>query len=721
MIFRRLRQWSLLPIFALLAGLMLGAGAKGALAAAGKWAKSDLIEARLVAASEGTGNLAQLPLAVEIKIKDGWKTYWRSPGEAGLAPSLDWTGSENLQSAEISWPVPSRFSLFGLQTFGYAKYLALPIAATVREPGKPLELTARLDVLVCADVCVPQNLPVSLSLPAGGAAPGPEAQIVARAQSLVPGGGEAVGLELVSLREVAITDEKGTRKPGLEVVARSAQPFDGADVFIETDPAIQFDAPRLDMSRDGTEATLRLAAISGLPEGQALAGRDAVLTLADGQRGAEFRQTVEVGESVADDAPYARLALMLSLAVLGGLILNLMPCVLPVLSLKLLSVVSKGGQAPARVRMSFLATAAGILASFMLLAAGLAALKAAGLAIGWGIQFQQPVFIAVMALLVVLFACNLWGFFEVPMPQWLGGASAGQGKGLWGDFGTGALATLLATPCSAPFLGTAVGFALAGSIGSIFAIFAALGVGLALPYLLVAAAPRLATRLPKPGRWMITLRRILGFALAATAVWLLSVMAVQVSPELAAGIGLLLIAVIAVLGMHRWRPGVLPRRATWGATLALSLAAVVVPGLGLQEGMAARQTAPGEEKLDWVAFDRARIRALVAQGETVFVDVTADWCITCQANKKFVIDTEEITQALSQVVTMRADWTNPDQTIADFLASYGRYGIPFNIVYGPGDPGGIVLPELLSKSAVLEALKSADRSGAGWKGANNSK
>jgi suppressor for copper-sensitivity B len=386
-----------------------------------------------------------------------------------------------------------------------------------------------------------------------------------------------------------------------------------------------------------------------------------------------------------------------------------MPCVLPVLSLKLLSVVQQGGRERAAIRASFLASAAGIVFSFLVLASAAVALKSAGLAVGWGIQFQQPLFLSALAVVMALFAYNLMGFFEVPLPGFVGRIAAkGTGEGdhhsLWGSFATGALATLLATPCSAPFLGTSVGFALSRGAVEIFLIFTALGLGLALPYLLVAAAPRLVAWLPRPGAWMVWLRRILGLLLAATAVWLLTVIAAQVGVPAAALMAGLLLGLGAVLWLrHRQAP----RHGVAASALAvlLALAAFALP-LGIA---APPRGGPVAESLAWQPLDTAAIAARVAEGQVVFVDVTADWCITCQVNKKLVIDTDAVAQRLDApgVVRMRGDWTLPSDAISRYLESFGRYGIPFNAVYGPGAPEGLALPEILTREAVMVALDKA--------------
>jgi suppressor for copper-sensitivity B len=374
------------------------------------------------------------------------------------------------------------------------------------------------------------------------------------------------------------------------------------------------------------------------------------------------------------------------------------------------------------VRASFLASAAGIVASFLVLAGAAVALKALGLTVGWGIQFQQPLFLTAMAVVVSLFACNLFGFFEILLPRWAQGLPGlGQGPrgpataggaaepSLIGHFLTGAFATLLATPCSAPFLGTAVGFALSRGAAEITLIFAVLGLGLAAPYLAVAAFPALATRLPRPGPWMVILRRILGLALAATALWLLSVLATQVGLASALGVGGLLAALGAVLWLgHARRMGRLPAPAV---AAALALAAFVLPAvLPVPDANAVAQqgdAVAGDPA--WAAMDLGLIPALVAEGKVVFVDVSADWCLTCQVNKKLVLDRGEVLARLGsgEVVAMRGDWTLPNEEISRYLEGFGRYGIPFNAVYGPGLPDGLALPEILTTGTVIEALDRA--------------
>jgi len=699
------------PVLILLALAGVLAAPQAGRAAASSWAEEVQGRVRLISAEQSLA-AAETALGLEFDLQPGWKIYWRSPGDAGLPPRIDWAGSENLKQAEIAWPVPHRFSLFGLETFGYGGQVVLPIDATAEDPAQPLKLRAKVDYLICEEICIPYTADLALDLPPGEGARASQAFLIESFRGQVPGQGAERGLEIADIGLVGSLEA-----PRLQVTARSERPFEAPDLLVEAPPGFLFSPPELSLGAAGHEAELTVA-ITRTNPGQVLEGKPVTVTVTDGTRGIEAEAVARYAAPPAPPAlDPAALAGILALALLGGLILNLMPCVLPVLSIKLLSVAQQGGREARAVRASFLASAAGILFSFMVLATLAVGLKAAGLAVGWGIQFQQPLFLSAMALIMALFAYNLLGFFEVPLPGVVGRLAArpaggdGGGHSLWGNFGAGALATLLATPCSAPFLGTSVGFALSRGAGEIFLIFAVLGLGLALPYLLVAAWPRLVVWLPRPGPWMVVLRRILGLLLIGTAVWLLTVLAVQVGT-----VGALLAAALLLgLGLVLWaRPRLLPDGQRGPRLAASALASLLaVAAIGLPAGFSGSATAPqgaaAVDSLAWRPLDRAAIAGLVAQGRVVFVDVTADWCITCQVNKKLVLDDGDVMAALEGegVVRMRGDWTLPSDEISDYLQSFGRYGIPFNAVYGPGAPHGLALPEILSEDAVLSAMQRA--------------
>ena len=415
--------------------------------------------------------------------------------------------------------------------------------------------------------------------------------------------------------------------------------------------------------------------------------------------------------------PAARsLPAILLLALLGGFILNGMPCVLPILSLKLFGLVQASGKSKRSIRIGALATTAGILASFWALAGTAVLARQAGAAIGWGVQFQQPGFVAFLTVVVLLFSLNLWGLFEIPLPARLArlgdaGASAGAGDGLAGHFASGLFATLMATPCSAPFLGTALSFALGQSGGTIFAVLTAVGAGLALPYLLLAAAPAAAKWMPRPGTWMLTLRGVMGFLLAGAVVWLVFVLAGQIDSVSLALFELGLLGLSFFLWLRQRAEQ--ERRATGIWWL---LAAATAVGLIAFAGRAtpAAHALPGAGgdsvagAVTWIPFDRAEAERLSATGRLVFLDVTADWCVTCKVNERIVLNAPEVVAAFRahDLVAMKADWTNRDDGIARFLAEHGRYGIPFYMLYRPGATPHL-FGELLSAGEVARVINEA--------------
>ena len=691
----------ILPIL-LLAGTF--AYAAPARAAASAWAEGDQARLRLISASDAVGSERAVTLGLQVQLKPTWKIYWRSPGDAGLPPQLDWSGSSNLASAEMRWPVPHRFTLFGLDTFGYEGEVVLPLMMRLNKPGEAADLKAKIRYLVCdPQICVPAEAALALTLPAGPAAPAAEAELIQRFTEEVPGDGRDSGLRLAS-----VTVGRVGNRPGLIVEAEAEPPFAKPDVIVEGPESLSFRAPKVTLMDGGRRARLEVPTETQQANAPGLAGLPLTLTLYDGKRGLEA--AVKPAAATPVGAPI--LVVMLGFAFIGGLILNFMPCVLPVLALKLLGVVGQGGRERAAIRASFLASAAGILFSFLVLAAALIFLKSAGAVVGWGIQFQQPLFLAVLTLILVLFAGNLFGLFEIPLPSWAGGIAQGSGNphhgnSIAGAFAAGAFATLLATPCSAPFLGTALGFAFSRGPVEILLIFAMLGLGLAAPWILVAAIPHLAQVLPRPGRWMVWLKAVLGLALLVTAVWLISVLDLQIGRVASLTMGFLLMVILLVLALAR----ALPLR--WRAAAPIAVLLIAAMQIAVAVGAPVTAASPGQARAGstgpWRAFAEKEIADLVAAGNVVLVDVTADWCLTCQANKALVLESPDVRTRLDapKVVAMQADWTRPDAAIAAYLASFGRYGIPFNVVYGPGAPDGVTLPEILTKDAVLQALAKA--------------
>ena len=679
--------------------------------AATDWLDGPKADIRLISATTAVGELDTIPLGVEVRLEDGWKTYWRSPGDAGIPPFVAWDGSSNLADTRFQWPAPVRFNYYDLETFGYQKSVVFPIQARVAKAGEGVSLRAQLDLLICDDVCIPHTFNAALDLPAGPAQPSEHANLIDRYQNQVPGDGSRAGLVFEG------ADVSGpAAKPLIRAAFRAQTPFQAPDLLVEGHEDAIFSKPRFEFHDQGRLVLASVAAEDAFGEGAPvdLKSDPVVFTLIDGARSIETRAVPSSDGLAAIEVDRLDLGALLSimaLALVGGLILNLMPCVLPVISIKLLSVVSHGGGNPKEVRPGFLATIAGIIVSFLALASLAVGLKSAGLAVGWGIQFQQPLFVIALVIILTLFAANMWGLFEVRLPGKVAdvAVSAGNSHSLGGQFFQGAFATVLATPCTAPFLGTSIGFALSRGPLEIYAIFAALGVGMAQPFILVALVPALATKLPRPGPWMNGLKKFLALALIATAVWLLSVMAVQVSVAAAIVVAALMAAVFVIFAIQARQKTGENSAGVLTAVAAAAILAFAVPTVLPAIGIGARDNAQiAATDTAWVPFDLAAIPTLVSDGKVVFVDVTADWCITCQVNKKRVLDTADIVAAFEQgeVVRMRADWTKPSNEIANYLASFGRFGIPFNVIYGPDAPQGVIMPELLSDDSVYDGLAS---------------
>ncbi|ELI6448168.1 thioredoxin family protein [Photobacterium damselae] len=631
---------------------------------------------------------------LEVKLDKDWKTYWRSPGEGGTAPSINWELSSNLNSVDWHWPLPKRYEFLGVETLGYKHDVIFPMTFHLDDMNKPVFLSGKLTMSSCTSICVLTDYELSLDFNPEKLVPSVDAMVLYnKGNSLVPKPSTAVELTQVSYDEA---------KKIVSIVATNKAGWTNPDVFVDgqSKPVKQtsFLTPKIDVSGEQLIAQVPVSSWFGTPK---LVGEPLSVTITDKDIAVELSKTADNKPVIAlqNDS----LLKVIGLALLGGLILNIMPCVLPVLGMKLSSVISAKGLERRQIRAQFIASALGILVSFWLLAGFLALLKVSGQALGWGVQFQSPWFIGAMMIITGLFAANMLGLFEIRLSSntntWL--ATRG-GNSYGGHFVQGMFATLLATPCSAPFLGTAVAFALGANYLTLFAIFTALAVGMAAPWLLIALFPQLANALPKPGMWMNTVKTIFGLMMLVTSLWLLSLMANFFSLKIVIVIGVI---ALALLLSQLWR--IKGKRATLLTVGFL----IIVTAIGLIIGSltADKWAKPLPQDHHWTPLNIEQIKQDVAQGKTVFVDVTADWCITCKANKVGVILQEPVYSALDQenIVLMRGDWTKPSDYVTNFLQSHGRFGVPFNIVYGPAAPNGIELPVILTSEQVLDALKQA--------------
>lgn len=632
-------------------------------------------------ADTSNGDETRVLLAVELE--KGWKTYWRSPGEGGIAPAITWQG--NPPPATWFWPTPQRFDVAGISTQGYQQRVTLPI---VLKGAVPQQLEGRLTLSTCSNVCILTDYPFKLDLTTP--ADPKFNHDFAQAMGQVP---IASGL-VDSLRA-------GYRNGELQISAERTAGWQQPELFFDT--VAETDLGKPTVSSDGESLQARVPVSDGWGDAAPdLLGKQLRLVISDG--GIAQEATLTIGGPLALPSTVAfPLWQAVLMALAGGFILNLMPCVLPVLGMKLGSILQVEQRDRRSVRWQFLASSLGIVVSFMALALLMTLLRLSNHALGWGIQFQNPWFIGFMVLVTLLFSANLFGLFHLQLSSSLNTKLATHnGRGLSGHFWQGAFATLLATPCSAPFLGTAVAFALAAPLPVLWGMFVALGIGMSLPWLLIAAWPALALRLPRPGRWMNGMRLALGLLMLISSLWLLSLMTnhIGVKPTLIVGAILLLGLLLAV-----WQR--LGARSAGIATASV----LVVGGLALLVGsLTANQwRQPLHDNIAWQPLSEQAIAQALADNKRVFVDVTADWCVTCKANKYNVLLRDEVQKALSaeDVVALRGDWSRPSESISTFLQQRGSVAVPFNQIYGPGSPDGEVLSPLLTREAVLQALSTA--------------
>ncbi|WP_243444737.1 protein-disulfide reductase DsbD family protein [Sphingosinicella humi] len=676
-------------------GLMLAAWVAvliGSGAAAQLPAGENAIAVRLVAEDSTPAAGETVTLAFVMTPKEGWHGYWQNPGDAGVPPSAEWTLPQGVTAGPLQFPVPERLTIAGLMNYVYEGPYAQLVELDVPEgltPGTPLPLRARLDYLACTDeICVPQRANVALDLTVGEAGGVPErrAEFDAYREALPrPLGSEA-------------RFERADGRFRLAVPIPASMEVGDAYFYPATEGAVDYAAPQ-SVSRSGD--TLIVETAAGRED--ALGAVEGVLALGGGQGLALTATPGTVPPAgVALDAEaqsFGGGALLAALAgaLIGGLLLNIMPCVFPILSLKALSLAKIGGDERA-ARHEALAYAAGAVLTCLLLGGALLGLRAGGAAVGWAFQLQDPRVILFLLLLVTGISLNLAGLFELPSLA-IGNRLAKSG-GNAGAFWTGALAAFVATPCTGPFMGAALGAALVLPTLAALAVFAGLGLGLALPFILIGFIPALRRKLPKPGPWMGHLRRILSLPMFLTALGLAWILGRQSGVD---GMALGLAATL-VLGLGLWWVG---RRQGGGrAWLPLApAAAAALAAVIFVPSAHAPAVARAETTLEAEPFSEARLEALRAGDQPVFVYFTADWCVTCKVNEKVALERQEVAEAFEarDVAVLVGDWTRNDPAIGRFLAKHGRSGVPLYLYYAPGEAPEM-LPQILTPDRLIETV-----------------
>lgn len=682
------------------------------------------LTAELVSSRTGIAPGQTLHVALRQTIQTGWHTYWRNAGDSGEATRIKWTLPTGWTVSDFTWPTPHRLPVGPLVNYGYEGEVLLPMTLTApadARPGQTLTLRAAAAFLVCAEICVPEDAVLTLQMPVVADAAGVDPRWGPRIEAALAAAPKPAGL-------VGAFEKQGeVLKLGITGAALKAQDLAGAYFFPFSGSVIDHAKPQA-IERGPEGLTLSVAPgyeFQGAAPPKVIAG---VLALGD----KAFEVTATAGPIPATAAglgpPPVRLAAPAGaanlglipatlFALVGGLILNLMPCVFPVLAMKAASLAGHGEDA-AGARRQGLAFGVGVIVTFLALAGLLIALRAAGSAVGWGFQLQDPPVVAALALLMLAVGLNLSGVFEVGTSlQGVGSGLAARG-GLAGSFFTGVLAVVVAAPCTAPFMGPALGWALTQPPAASLVVFFGLGVGFALPFVAVAFVPGLLQRLPRPGPWMDVFRKALAFPMYGAVAWLVWVLTVQVGADavpriLAAAILLAFGAWIFGLAQHRTAAG--RPAATLTLTAALLAVTALAGGAFWPQYALTRDTGAGVEaaQLDYEPYSPARLAALQAEGRPVLVNYTAAWCVSCQVNDRVALSTRTVSEALARnkAVYLKADWTKRDPEIAAELARFGRAGVPLYLVYGVKGGPPEILPSLLTPGIVVRALDAAAKPG----------
>jgi thiol:disulfide interchange protein DsbD len=705
----------LLPLLAVCLPLLGSAAAAQSLPRFG--APEPHVKAELISPTDAIVPGQPLQVGLKLTHDPEWHTYWQVPGDSGLPTRIDWQLPAGMTAGPIEWPVPHRLPAGPLVNFGYEGETLL--LTTLRAPaalatGAPVTLNAKVEWLECKDVCIPGSADVSLTLPVkASAAPTAHAALFDRTRQQIPAklaGLAARGTIEANRIKLALDLPAGRTADTLEFFPleeariEPAAPQvlnrgDGVALYLTAAQPVKADAASLAgviVANGGPGKPNGWAAVVEAPMAAGVVSPAAMTAAAAAPAGTS---------GAAGTAPTMSLLAALGAAFVGGLILNLMPCVFPVLSLKLM------GLAQHRTHTGSMAShgiafAVGVILSFVLLAGLLIALQQAGSALGWGFQLQTPWVVAALTVLFFVIGLNLLGTFEFTFGSGLGNTKAADalvGKSDWrGSFGTGVLAVIVASPCTAPFMSAALGYAITQPAAIALSVFAMLGVGMAAPYLLLTLFPALLAKLPRPGRWMELFKQFMAFPMFATCVWLLWVLAQQVD---AGGIALALGVLVAV-AFALWSLGLAQRGSLafrWVALAGAVLAAITfVPIVTSEPAVAASKSS---SSADWIDYSPQKLAELRGQGKAVFVDFTAAWCVTCQVNKRVALNTDKVKSRFNEsgVVRMKADWTNRDEQITRALAEFGRNGVPLYVLYDrTGKP--TVLPELLTEATVLAAL-----------------
>lgn len=672
-----------------------------------------LVKAELLADTNAVVPGKPFTVGLLLRMAPAWHTYWKFSGDAGLPTELKWKLPAGWKIGEIQWPIPLKTIDPGdIQTYGYENEVLLmqEITPPAKLDSSSVKLSADASWLVCERICIPGGATLQLELPASTTSQPANTELFARYRRLLPQNWPGANVATADWGRVG-SDLR------LKVTSETLARYPAVDFFPLPEQSTVVGHPRIE-SRTKNEVVFRIPIESSEKNLSSMAGLVVFSHQPSGEDRAAWQIATPTVVSAARPVPVRGIFTFLLFGFLGGIILNLMPCVLPVISLKIFGFIQQAGQSRQKILRSGVAFTIGIFAWFIALALLLIALKAAGRDVTWGgFQFTNAYFVLVLSVIVLVFALNLFGVFEISLPQNMtrGLLSTTERKDDLGSFFQGVFATVLATPCTAPFLGTALGFAFSQSPAIILSMFVAIAAGMSAPYLLLSAQPAWLRFLPKPGPWMLHVKQFMGFLLLATLLFLLYVLGAQRGLEGAIWASCFLL----VISVACWMKGafVVPTASVLKRSVVslLMLVLVFMSGIyfiGNKFHSANIASADSRLRGDWQAFTPERLRAELEQGRFVFVDFTAAWCLTCKFNEASVLESTEVRQAFQRhgIVKLKADWTNGDPAITKLLQHFGRPGVPLYVLYPGKNEEPIVFPELLTKSMILEKLETSARS-----------
>ncbi len=681
------------------------------------------VDAELVAEMTGVAPGQDTWVALRLDHMENWHTYWKNPGDAGLATQINWTLPDGVTAGEIVWPTPKRIELpADLVDFGYEDeiFLQVPLNISASFQAESLDISANAQWLECEDICIPGGAVVSLSLPVLD-----ESQITQNVQWIE---GFEITRTSIPTSDVSFNTTFSIANGSLHILVQATEAvFENANaisfipgehrVFDYVSPQeITYQLSSLQLSQghhprlnEAPEEITGLLLVTDnnnqLISYEIAAAPDGINASDLGLLAANSESLTSTSSSVSD----MNLILVFVFAMLGGMILNLMPCVFPVLSLKVLSLVSNSNSSQQEKRLHGLAYTAGVIAAFLILASVLLALQAGGALIGWGFHLQSPWFISLLIFLFFIMGLSMSGVVEFGTSIMGVGTELQDKEGYSGSFFTGILASVVASPCTAPFMGAALGFAFTQPAIIALAVFIALGLGMALPFLLISFVPTLSNLLPHPGKWMLTFKQVLAFPLYATVVWLLWVLGNQTGTDGMA----LIVATCVLLALAAW---LYQRRreiqsSFWRYANALIILLCIVTTVGVVRSPLLETQAIAQvisEDASYEAYSDARLAQLRNDGQAVFVNMTASWCITCLVNEKIALDSEEFITALADnnITYLKGDWTNNDPEITEVLRRYETSGVPLYLMFpaNPSQPAE-VLPQILTTNIILDAMQ----------------